>query len=96
MGKILGKLRISKGMGQTELVRKIQLRGITMTRETLVKIERGVQHIYATQLKAIKELLDTSFDELLNRYHGNAWRGRSYDGVQSLSTNYWESDSNNK
>ena len=52
-------------MGQTELVRKIQLRGITMTRETLVKIERGVQHIYATQLKAIKELLDTSFDELL-------------------------------
>lgn len=23
------------------------------------------QHIYATQLKAIKELLDTSFDELL-------------------------------
>lgn len=36
-----------------------------MTRETLVKIERGVQHIYATQLKAIKELLDTSFDELL-------------------------------
>lgn len=58
-------LRISKGMGQTELVRKIQLRGITMTRETLVKIERGVQHIYATQLKAIKELLDTSFDELL-------------------------------
>ena len=52
-------------MGQTELVRKIQLRGITMTRETLVKIERGVQHIYATRLKAIKELLDTSFDELL-------------------------------
>ena len=36
-----------------------------MTRGTLVKIERGVQHIYATQLKAIKELLDTSFDELL-------------------------------
>lgn len=59
------EIRISKGMGQTELVRKIQLRGITMTRETLVKIERGVQHIYATQLKAIKELLDTSFDELL-------------------------------
>ena len=48
------EIRISKGMGQTELVRKIQLRGITMTRETLVKIERGVQHIYATQLKAIK------------------------------------------
>lgn len=66
IGKNIREIRISKGMGQTELVRKIQLRGITMTRETLVKIERGVQHIYATQLKAIKELLDTSFDELLN------------------------------
>lgn len=65
IGKNIREIRISKGMGQTELVRKIQLRGITMTRETLVKIERGVQHIYATQLKAIKELLDTSFDELL-------------------------------
>ena len=62
IGKNIREIRISKG---TELVRKIQLRGITMTRETLVKIERGVQHIYATQLKAIKELLDTSFDELL-------------------------------
>ena len=60
IGKNIREIRISKGMGQTELVR-----GITMTRETLVKIERGVQHIYATQLKAIKELLDTSFDELL-------------------------------
>ena len=29
----------------------------------LVKIERGVQHIKATQLKAIKEILDTSYDE---------------------------------
>lgn len=65
IGKNIREIRISKGMGQTELVRKNQLRGITMTRETLVKIERGVQHIYATQLKAIKELLDTSFDELL-------------------------------
>ena len=45
-------------------IREIRI-SITMTRETLVKIERGVQHIYATQLKAIKELLDTSFDELL-------------------------------
>ena len=42
IGKNIREIRISKGMGQTELVRKIQLRGITMTRETLVKIERGV------------------------------------------------------
>jgi len=39
--------------------------GISMTRETIVKIERGIQHIYATQLKGIKEALDTTYDELL-------------------------------
>ena len=29
-----------------------------------MKIERGIQHIYASQLKAIKEVLDTSYEEL--------------------------------
>ena len=43
----------------------MQLMGIDITRESLVKIERGIQHIYASQLKAIKEVLDTSYDELL-------------------------------
>ena len=38
--------------------------GVDITRESLVKIERGIQHIYATQLKAIKEILETTFDEL--------------------------------
>lgn len=65
IGKNIRDIRISKGMGQTELVRKIQLMGITMTRETLVKIERGTQHIYATQLSAIRRALETSYDELL-------------------------------
>jgi hypothetical protein len=36
-----------------------------MTRETLVKIERGIQHIYAGQLKAIRDQLETTYDELL-------------------------------
>lgn len=36
-----------------------------MTREALVKIERGIQHISATQLKAIRDVLQTSYDELL-------------------------------
>lgn len=52
-----------KNIGQTELVALMQLRNVQITRETLVKIERGVQHIKATQLKAIKEILDTSYDE---------------------------------
>ena len=65
IGKNIRNVRIAKGIGQTELVRRMQLLGVDMTRETLVKIERGSQHIYATQLRAIRDLLETSYDELL-------------------------------
>ena len=36
-----------------------------MTRETLVKIERGTQHIQVSQLRGIKKVLGTTYDELL-------------------------------
>lgn len=65
IGQNIRSIRKSKGIGQTQLVRRLQLMGIRMTRETLVKIERGIQHIYASQLRAIKEALDTTYDELL-------------------------------
>lgn len=47
-------------IGQTEPVRQMQLRGVDMTRETPVKIERGIQHIYASRLRAIREIFKTS------------------------------------
>lgn len=50
--------------GQTELVALMQLKNVQITRETLVKIERGIQHIKATQLKVIKEILNTSYEEI--------------------------------
>lgn len=52
-------------IGQTEPVRQMQLLGVDMTRETPVKIERGIQHIYANRLCAIREILKTSCNELL-------------------------------
>lgn len=65
IGQNIRKIRLERKIGQTELVIRLQLKGIDMTRESLVKIERGIQHIYATQLKAIKEELDTTYDELM-------------------------------
>ena len=35
-------------IGQTELVRMLQLKDIDMTREALVKIERGILYIIST------------------------------------------------
>lgn len=70
IGQNIRNLRQAKGIGQTELVRLLQLKGIDMkgidiTRESLVKIERGIQHIYASQLKGIRDVLKTTYDELL-------------------------------
>ena len=65
LGENIRRLRLEKKIGQTELVKMLQLAGIEMTRESLVKIERGIQHLKASQLKGIKEALNTTYDELL-------------------------------
>ncbi|MEG1448219.1 MAG: helix-turn-helix transcriptional regulator [Oscillospiraceae bacterium] len=65
IGKNIREIRLAREIGQTELVRLLQLQGVSMTRETLVKIERGIQHIYVSQLKAIRDILETTYDELL-------------------------------
>ena len=65
IGQNIRCIRLEKGVGQTELVRRLQLKGISMTRETLVKIERETQHIQAVQLRGIRDALDTTYDDLL-------------------------------
>lgn len=65
IGKNIREIRLAKEIGQTQLVRLLQLDGVEMTRETLVKIERGVQHIQAVQLRAIRDALETTYDRLL-------------------------------
>lgn len=65
IGKNIRRIRKERGMKQTELVRQVQLLDVPMTREVLVKIEREIQHIQALQLRAIRDVLGTSYDELL-------------------------------
>ena len=66
IGKNIRRIRKQNKLKQTDMVVRLQLTGMDMTREALVKIERGIQHIYASQLKAIKEVLGTTYDELLS------------------------------
>ena len=66
IGKNIRRLRKERNIGQTELVGKLQLIGVRMTRETLVKIERGIQHIQLEQLKGIKKILNVSYEDLLD------------------------------
>ncbi|MEG1145647.1 MAG: helix-turn-helix transcriptional regulator [Clostridium sp.] len=65
IGNNIRHIRLAKGIGQTELVSMLQLQNVTMTRESLVKIERGIQHITGSQLRGIRDCLGTTYDELL-------------------------------
>ncbi len=65
IGANIRRIRLNAGIGQTQLVGALQIRGVNMTRETLVKIERGIQHITASQLRGIRDCLNTTYDELL-------------------------------
>lgn len=66
IGENIRNIRKKCGMGQTEMVHKLQLMGVVITRESLVKIERGIQHVSASQLRGIRDVLQTSYDELLS------------------------------
>lgn len=65
IGRNIREVRKARGIGQTELVRLLDLHGVPITRECLVKIERGIQHVQVKQLREIKEALETTYDELL-------------------------------
>ena len=60
IGRNIREIQISKGIAQTELVRLLDLEGIPITRECLVKIERGLQHTQIRRLRGIKKELETS------------------------------------
>lgn len=66
IGSNIRRIRIEKRIGQTELVKRLQLNDVEITRESLVKIESGKQHIKLKQLTEIRQILSISFEELLN------------------------------
>ena len=53
-------------MTPSEMVAKLQLRQVPITRETLVKIEGGRQHIKLAQLRGIRDVLGVSYEDILD------------------------------
>ena len=66
IGANIRAARKARKLGQGELVRLLQLNGINITREALVKIEGGRQHIQLSQLRGIRDALHTTYDVLLD------------------------------
>lgn len=61
IGSNIRRIRKEKGIGQTELIKMLQLNDVDITRETLVKIESGRQHIKLDQLVGIKDVLKIDY-----------------------------------
>ena len=65
IGRNIRRIRKEKKISQKEMAEKMQLHRIPITRETYVKLERGIRNVGASELKVIKESLDTTYEELL-------------------------------
>ncbi len=66
IGSNIRRIRLEEGIGQTEMASRVQLCDVALTRESLVKIEGGRQHISLEQLKAIRDILGCTYEDLLN------------------------------
>ena len=65
IGANIRRIRKERNIGQKEMAEQLQLRKIPISRETYVKLERGIRNIGASELRAIKEILETTYEELL-------------------------------
>ena len=65
VGQNIRKIRMMRKLSQEQVAAQLQVRGCDVTRSALAKIEVGQRHIYPDELKALKEILSVSYDDLL-------------------------------
>lgn len=66
VGENIRKARLQRGLSQEQLAAKLQISGCDITRSALAKMEVGQRHIYADELKALKQILKKNYEDLLN------------------------------
>lgn len=66
VGRRIRTYRVARRMKQEDLAAKLQLGGCDITRSALAKMEVGQRHIYPDELRLLKEILQVSYDDLLN------------------------------
>lgn len=64
IGARIRELRTAKGWTQEELAARLQVAGCDISRSVLANLEAGLRHIYCKELKAFKEILAVSYDDL--------------------------------
>lgn len=66
IGNNIRKIREDLDMTQEILATKLQLKGCDITRSAVAKIEVGQRHLYPDEIILIKEILNTTYEEIFN------------------------------
>lgn len=66
IGNNLKSIREKANFTQDLLAAKLQLCGCDITRSAIAKIEVGQRHLYPDEIILIKQILNTTYDELLS------------------------------
>lgn len=64
IGRNIRSIREKQNMTQETLATKLQLNGCDITRSAVAKIEVGQRHLYPDEIILIKEILNTSFENI--------------------------------
>lgn len=64
--KNLRRIRKEKGLTQERLAARLQLKNCDLSRSIIANIESGQRHIYPQEIKLMKEILDTTYEELFH------------------------------
>ncbi len=64
VGNNIRRIREAKGMTQDTLAAKLQLQGCDITRSAVAKIEVGQRHLYPDEIILIRQILQTSYEDI--------------------------------
>ena len=63
LGRNIQTVRMSRNMTQMQVVEKMQLIGSSISRSTYANIETGHRNIKASDLRALREVLNVDYSE---------------------------------
>ena len=66
VGKNIRRIRESRGMTQDMVAAKLQLNGCDITRSAVAKIEVGQRHLYPDEIILLRQILNTTFEEIFD------------------------------
>lgn len=69
IGENIQHLRIEANLTQEEVLAKLQLMGIEISKSTYAKIETNRMNIKVSELVALKIIFDVDFDEFFNGFY---------------------------